>query len=390
MRERTSKDGTSTFQVLFRHGGRQRSKSFGTAEGAENFKALIKMLGIERALSELDHGTDNGRTLDQCAEAYWKFLAGRVRSQRTIEDYKRDYKNWIAEPLGWMPAAQIDETHVQAWIETMIGQLAPKSIGDRHTILHGIFKFACSPTRQLIPLGHNPCIGSDLPKKTKRQARGIQPAEWQALIRALDVINTDAADLAEFLVASGWRWSEATALSAFDVEDYGDIMYVTMSQVARRNADGSVAVVQDAKSSAGQRRISLDADIAQTIRGRLIGKPAGSLVFTTTEGSMWNYAHYRSRFWVKAVAAAGLTRNPTIHQLRHTAVGYLALSDAKLPEIQKRIGHESIKTTIDVYGSMIQDVNPEVLAALASIRGKRVKPGQIEGHDTHILGDGKK
>lgn len=373
MRERTAKDGTVTYQVRFRHGGRQRSKSFETAEAARHFDDLIRVLGIERALIELDGHADNGKTLDECAQAYWQFLDGRVQ-ERTVDDYRRDYRNWIAEPMGWMPAEQIDEERVQAWVESMRTKLSPKSVACRHAILHSIFKFASSPTRKLIAPGHNPCIGSDLPKRVKRMPRGLQPAEWQALIRALDQIDTDAADLAEFLVASGWRWSEATALTTFDVDDYGPDrgMWVNMSQVARRDSKGRVYVEQGAKSDAGMRRIGLDAEIAATVRRRMDGLAPGSFVFTTGRGAMWNYAHYRTRYWLPAVKVANLTRKPTIHQLRHTAVGYMDAAGADLAKIQKRIGHESIKTTIDVYGSMIRDVTPESLETLATIRGKRI------------------
>lgn len=396
MRERTTSDGITTYQVRFRHGGRERSKSFGTPAGAERFEDLIRVLGIERALVELEGRTDHGPTLDELAVKYWQFLEGRVQ-ERTIEDYKRDYKNWITEPLGWLPAEQIDEERVQAWVETMRKTLSPKTVACRHAVLHSIFKFASAPTRKLIPLGHNPCIGTDLPKKSKRMARGLQPAEWQAVLRALDQINPDAADLAEFLVASGWRWSEATALTTFDVDDYGAPtaegaggMWINMSQVARRTSKGRVYVEVGAKSEAGMRRNELDNDAAETIRRRMVGLAPGSFVFTTERGAMWNYAHYRTRYWIPAVEAANLNRKPTIHQLRHTAVGYMSLAGADLAKIQKRVGHESIITTIDVYGSMIRDLDPESVGKLASIRGKRVRAGEIESPLITALGDSTK
>lgn len=379
MRDRTTKHGVTTFQVMFRHGGKQTSRTFVTEKRAAEFQELIRLIGVAKALDHLEAGSVQGLTLDQVAEQYWPWVAQRHRSERTVADYKRDYKNWITEPLGWLPAAEIDEERVQDWVDDMRPKLSAKSVGDRHAILHGIFKWASAPTRQIVPAGHNPCIGTELPKKHKKAPKGLRPAEWQALHAALTVINPDAADLAEFLLASGWRWSEATALSMFEVEDMGDALYVTMSQVARRQSDGSVVIVEDAKSEKGLRRIGLDTEAADLIRRRIEKAPAGGLVFTTTEGSMWNYSHFRNRFWSKAIAAANLQRTPTIHWLRHTSVGYLALSGKfSMQEIQRRIGHESIQTTFDVYGGMIQDVAPEALDAFAAIRG--TKPKEIASH----------
>lgn len=49
----------------------------------------------------------------------------------------------------------------------------------------------------------------------------------------------------------------------------------------------------------------------------------------------------------------------------------MAMSGASLPELQSRIGHESIKTTIDVYGRMLTDVSPTALKGFAAMRGAK-------------------
>ncbi len=376
MRERQSKDGTITFQVLFRDGSRQRSKTFTTAKAAQAFADKLRVNGVKRTLYEV--GDDpNGLTLDELAEKYWPWAAARHRSDRTVHDYQRDYTNWIKRDLGYRVASGIDEADVQEWVDSMRGRLSAKSIADRHAILHGIYKFGSSPTRRLIPTGHNPTIGTDLPKKVKKQPKGLRPAEWQALAAALTQINTDAGDLAEFLVASGWRWSEATALTTHDVEDDGRYMHVTVSQVARRDATGATQIVQDAKSKAGLRRLKLDADISVMIRRRLADLEPGAFLFTTTDGSVWNYSHFRSRFWRKAIKAANLQRTPTIHWLRHTAVGLMDAAGIQMTEIQRRVGHESIQTTIDVYGGMIDSVRDESLDRMAELRN--AKPVELTG-----------
>lgn len=391
MRERVSKDGIITYQVLYRHGSKQSSKTFGDAKSAEDFSDKIRVLGVKRAIEE---SADQiaGTTLDEIAAGYWEYKATRVRSDRTITDYRRDYANWIAPELGWRPAADIDEDDIQAWVdrmrkatkilkdETVVPALSAKSIGDRHAVLHGIFKWASSPRRTLVPLGHNPCIGTELPKKRKKPPQGLRPAEWQALYGALKKRNADAADLAEFLIASGWRWSEATALDAFNVEDDGTYCHVTMSRVARRNGESQTVIVDDGKGDASMRRIKLDADASATVRRRAKAAPHGGLVFTTTQGSQWNYSHFYNRFWTKAKDDAEMTRRITPHMLRHTAVGYLALSGkVSMPEIQRRIGHQSIKTTFDVYGGMIEDVKDEALDFMAAMRN--AKPAEIEPAD---------
>lgn len=387
LRERTAPDGTTTFQVLFRDGGRQRSKTMVDRKSAENLVGLMSALGVKRALSELANA--GSLTLDDLLDPFLEWKAGRVVSDRTVKDYRRDYDNWIKPALGWRSVDSIDEQDVQGWVDDMRDgtaegnkgkTLGPKSIGDRHAILHGIFKWASSPTRKHAL--HNPCVGTELPPKTKTAPKGLRPAEWQALHAALVTINPDAAELAVFLLASGWRWSEAVALSTFDVEDYGDRMWVNMTRVARRHGDGVIRIVDGAKSDAGLRRIQLDAEAAAMVRHRMAKMVDGNqgLVFTGQNGYEWNQSHYRERYWDKAVEAAGLDRKPTPHWLRHTSVAFLILSRQVSPvEISRRIGHSSIKTTMDVYGRMIEDISDDGLDAFAAMRN--IKPQTVKGQE---------
>jgi hypothetical protein len=50
----------------------------------------------------------------------------------------------------------------------------------------------------------------------------------------------------------------------------------------------------------------------------------------------------------------------------------MAMAGASLPELQGRIGHASITTTINVYGRMLTDVQPAALDAFAAM----VKAGE--------------
>jgi site-specific recombinase XerD len=116
------------------------------------------------------------------------------------------------------------------------------------------------------------------------------------------------------------------------------------------------------------------------VRGRVARARPGSLVFTTKNGAAWHHPHFRSRAWEPAVDVANLARRPTPHWLRHTHVGWMVLAGASLPELQSRIGHASIKTTIDVYGRMVTDVSPVALDAFAAMRGQQPRTArELEG-----------
>lgn len=379
-----AKDGSTTWRVRFREGvsektgkPRQTCVTFDHQHQANQFAALIDNgLTPTAALRQMrvDHASRTGPTLDQLAEQFFAWKETDVRSDRTVADYRRDYRNWIKPTLGDRPAAAVTDHDVQSLIDEMTRtKLKPKSIADRHAILHGIYKWG-------IERGHvdrSPCLKTRLPKRVTSPPKGLRPNEWAALHAALRSIDTDAADLAEFMLATGWRWSEATALDVFDVEDNGVTVYVTMGRVMRRNAHNEVELVEDAKSESGHRRTRLDDDAAEVVRRRVGSRYAG-LVFTTKTGAKWHYSHFRERAWNPAVKAAKLTRNPTPHWLRHSQAFWMLLAGAPVTAVQRRLGHKHISTTNDVYARMIEDVDDAALERFAAMRAGATRPAPLE------------
>jgi integrase len=379
-RKYIAKNGRVTYHVRFRISASQTSERFDTLREAKAFCSDIQTRDSAYALRILDE-TNQATTnrLDLIAEAFFTWKATRVRSDRTVFDYRREYKNWIQPSFGARSASSIDESDIQLWVDSMLAgskghkALSAKSVMDKHALLHAIYGYALAPSRRLVEA--NPCIGTELPKRHKGQPKGLKPAEWAALYGALANIDQDAADFTLFLLATGWRWSEVAALSAYDVWYENETTYVTVSHVVRRNAAGQHAIVEDAKSTAGQRRIAIDTEAAAMVARRLANVQGDGLVFTTSTGAQWHYANFRNRAWAPAVKAADLARKPSPHWLRHTHVVWMAMSGANLAELQSRIGHESIATTINVYGRMLTDVAPKALEGFAAMRGVK----EIEG-----------
>lgn len=373
---RKTSTGTS-WRVRFRHRGRQTSETFRTNRAAQDFADDIRRHGVETAMRLYEDRlrAREGDTLDELFEDFLTWKATRVRSDRTVVDYRRTWQRWMSPTLGVLPAHLVTEKDVQKWIDSMIG--SPKSIADRHALLHAVYKWAAKPAVRRVEI--DPCTSSDLPKGEKKMPKGLQPTEYQALYAAMYEIDRDAADLIDFLAASGWRWSEATALAFGQVDEYGGVMYVSAGWVMRRGATGTADRVESVKGEGSLRRIKLDQDAAAVIRRRAIGKKPGDLVFTTSEGYGWHYNNFRRRKWDRAVKAAGLEyRSPTPHWLRHTAVAWAVMSGASLKEIQARIGHKNISTTMDTYGRMIDDISTESVDKIGALRTGRVVAGQIE------------
>jgi hypothetical protein len=96
IRERTSATTGTTWQVLYRHGNKQASRTFKDEKKAAKFKGLVELLGPDRALVELfADGKPNRLTVDDLATQFleWKESGPKKVTPRTLTDYKRDTEN---------------------------------------------------------------------------------------------------------------------------------------------------------------------------------------------------------------------------------------------------------------------------------------------------------
>lgn len=367
IRERTTKAGERTWAVLYRHGGKQASKTFASRKDAEKFKALVDALKPDKALKvHRSEQADDRLTVGELADKFLEKKAADV-TPRTLADYRRDIDNWIRPWFGHRAAESIDEADVQKWVDHMRKKLEPKSVGDRHSLLSAMYRFGRARSRRLVD--HNPCEETELPKAVRKPPKGVTVPEFRALLDAAHRRrNPDAADLILFLGETGWRFSEATALDVRDVEDNGTDVWVTVSRVHRLNGSRYVIVEDAAKTDAAFRRIRLLPESAAMVRRRVVGKRPGDLVLTNSRGNPWNQHTFLDDTWPGIVKEAGLVaRHPTPHWLRHFHVAVMAAAGSPMHEIQRRIGHEHYSTTVDVYGRMIGDSSDDVIGRAAAL-----------------------
>lgn len=391
-----ARNGEVSWKVRYRLGrgkdATSTSETFGSRIDADMFCADIRDFGAveaERRLAERVNPTSAAPRLDDVFEEYATWTARNVRSTRTVEDYTRDYRRAIAPTFGSSRVDHITDDAVQAWVDAMstgkvaarvVGgkpqPLAPKTIGDRHSLLSQILDFAARPPRRYMPA--NPCAHTRLPKKHKRMPRAVTVGEWQALHRALEQTSPDGADLALALYSTGARFSEIQALTTFDVEDRGgDMLALVIGHVIRREAGSRYERVKDTKSRAGFRRITVDPTCTAMIRRRMEGLEPGAYLFTTARGARWHYSNFSHRVWIPTCEAINLTPRPEPHGLRHLHVAELFDSGASLEEVRVRLGHESITTTLNTYGALVHEVREDVLRRLADKRDTPAVGGQV-------------
>jgi integrase len=96
---------------------------------------------------------------------------------------------------------------------------------------------------------------------------------------------------------------------------------------------------------------------------RLFGVSPDGLLFTSPRGALISRSWFNQRRLKPAAAGAGIG-DLTAHDLRHSHVAHLIAEGVHPKAIQMRLGHGSIRVTMDTYGHLLDGVDADAAAAL--------------------------
>lgn len=398
--ERPKKDGTVTYQIKWRQDGQWQTENFGEPDAAGQFKKLVEAHG-----GQWPHGWVRGHgfvepdaipgdpLLTDYATRYVDRLTGI--DVRTREDYHREVRihfsllvhtrtdgvvmpatigNLTQEDVtDWVRAEQEGEPDPDDKKKWLRRKADPKSIRNRHGLLYCIVQAAMESTPQLRTT--NCCKKTSLPRlddHTAEEMTFLEKAEYQRV--AAEIKDPDARDLADWLVGTGMRWGEATALQVRDLRLDADSPTANIQRAWKKAKKGSPSAfyLGPPKTKRARRLIALNAAQVAVCRRLTAGRKPEDFIFRAAMGGHWTHANYYNRKWQPAVKAAvekGLPKRPRIHDLRHTHVAWLIGANIPLPAIQLRLGHESIQTTVDRYGHLVRSLDRDITAAITEAMG---------------------
>lgn len=364
VRTTTRADGTSTYQVRYRIDGRESSVTLPELDDARALAVLIESVGAERALAahQLDSGPvrkpRSGLTLTDWLNHHIDHLSGVER--RTPAEYRGYVKNDIGPTIGMLPLANLSRDDIARWVEAMRESGASgKTLANKHGFLSAALNAAVAAEK--IPA--NPALGVRLPRTERGEMRFLTHDEFATL---LDAVAEPWRPMVRFLVSSGARLSEVTALRPADVDRRQHT--VRISRGWKRGPGGYYIGAPKTKRSV--RTI----DIPQSVLDDL--DYSGDWLFTNpgrgnrSAGGPVRAPNFRANVWWPALGRAQLPApRPRIHDLRHTCASWMIQAGVPLPVIQQHLGHESIKTTVDRYGHLDRSSAQRAAAAIAAALG---------------------
>lgn len=349
VRTRARSDGSTVSQVRWRDGGRStplRSISFDDHAAALRFSHRLDTLGAEEAVALL--GIEQAAT-DEITLAEW--LTSHIDGLTGIQDATRAKYRRIAAGLpavlAALPLSAVTDRAVGAWIQAMAAEkLSAKTIADRHGLLAAAMKHAARKGRIAV----DPCAATNLPEGLSTEPcflsreefallRGAASPRWQPMMR--------------FLVASGARFGEASALTVGDIDPRAGTVRIWRAWKYTGLAARELGVPKTPKSV---RTINVPAAALEELNFK---RPLDEWMFATQGGDPITPSLFRGRAMLPAIKRATapdaeprLLKQPRVHDLRHTCASWMIAAGVPLPVVQAHLGHESIQTTVDRYGHL--------------------------------------
>lgn len=351
IQQRRTKAGDVSWRVQYRVNGQARSDTVLDLAEAIRHQRAVERLGGEAAREVLlarEGVAHEVVTLAAYAKQYVAEHRGITDGTRV--DYRRMVENRLKDsPLGELPVEMVTTRACERWLDGL--GLAGKTVRNYQALLSAVLAHAVKAG--LRP--DNPARGIKVATTSSSADRVFLNAGEQAvLVAALPALYVP---LVVTLLGTGLRWGEATALQVGDVDLDAPVPLLYVRRAWKRTGKRTPELGPP-KSAAGLRTVSLPPQVVEQLRPLLEGRHADEFVFTVASKPV-RHDRFHLKVWRPTIdrlnASGALTKRPRIHDLRHTHVSGLLAAGLRIEEVQARVGHEDISTTVNVYGHLTPD-----------------------------------
>ncbi|MEX0863503.1 MAG: tyrosine-type recombinase/integrase [Acidimicrobiia bacterium] len=337
------RSGRTGWQARWRDpAGVQRAKNFSRKTDAERY--LVSLESDKLRGRYADPRLGRTRVADWVAE--WQATRSNLSLATRLRD-EASTRNHVVPALGAIPIGQIQPIHVGQWVASLKDEgLAPATTRKAYQLFAAAM--AAAVENGLIPL--SPCRKVELPQIETPEMRFLEPEEVKLLAEAIDERYRVMVLTAAY---SGLRFGELCALRVDRLDALRRTIRVEESLAEVR----SQFIFKSPKSEASRRTVSVPGFLVEELALHLARYPDSSgLIFTAQGGGPIRRTNFRRRIWLPAVAAS-VGEPCTFHDLRHSHAALLIAQSEHPKVIQARLGHASIKTTLDTYGHLFDGLD---------------------------------
>lgn len=318
---------------------RTTRRGFRTQREARLAIADLELNGLSKPESE----PQMIHTYEQIYNLWYEEYKTTVKAS-TLLKTERVFKNHILPAFGNKPIQDIKPMDAQNQMNIWHKKLVRASMVMNYAGL--VFDYAIR--MQLINMNPTKVIKKPVRKESVREDKDMNfydKDELKKFMAALENNNNFRAFVYFRLLAfTGMRKGESLALKWSDIDLEKQTLYI--NKAVSRSATG--LYIQTPKTPSSIRRISIDDKTVSILQEHKKESPDG-LVFQSEDGGILSPAKPRKWYLTAMKNLPDDFKQISIHGFRHTHASLLFEAGASIKDVQSRLGHSDIQTTMDVY-----------------------------------------
>jgi integrase len=327
-------------------------------------------------------------TLAEFLRSKWlpSLSSTRLRAS-TLDAYRRTVDRHLAPGLGGVQLSKLTADRIDRFYRKLEqdGNLNSKEARplSAKTVknIHGTLHVALDAARKWRYISRNPADDATPPKiksvKARSRARTVwSPSEFRTFLAFVRGDRLRAAW--ELISTTGLRRGELLGLRWKDIDFNAGTIEIAQTAVVVNYE----VVISEAKTEAGERRITVDAETLEILRehrrlqrderlpfgfdkGRI---DTEELVFTLPDGRPIHPQRFSS--WFEQLSRrAGLPRI-RLHDVRHSYASAALAAGIPMKVVSERLGHAGTGITADLYSHVLEELDATAAETVAAkIRG---------------------
>src|SRR5699024_2179972 len=347
---------------------KQVSKSgFRTKKDAQLAAAIV-----ERKIHKGDYIEPSELTFDNLSKEWEKHYSVDAKIS-SVRARNKALKHAINE-FGDKAIQRITKQEYQSFIDEISSKFSRNYVSSIHSSANMVFQYALS----INLIKDIPSEKIKLPNKRKTvediesesiHDKFLEKDELEKFLLTAKTNGLDS-DLLMFttLAYTGLRTSELLTLKWSDIDFEAHTLRVSKTLYNPNNNKKKYKILPP-KTYNSIRTISIDEIVVnlllehkqiqdKTKKENDIFYNDQDFIFTTNEGYPKTLKRVRTRM-ERLLKLANINKNVTPHSFRHIHTSLLIEANVHIKEIQERLGHSDISTTMDIYAHMTKDIKKE-------------------------------
>ena len=336
------------------------------------------------------------------------------KSPRTLDLYRSYARRHVQPRIGQVRMSKADARVFSRFFHDLSRPVEDGGAGLSASSVHRIRMMLSGCFTRLVADGeitYNPVTEVKVGKQEASEARPLSAADFEKLVTRLaadlyapvvDAESFERESLACLLFTCLHTGCRRAELAGFQVRHW-----MTLTQAGRElrglrvertlvevAGNGGEPVAKGPKSKNGRRFISLEHRAAAALDDHVaiqatqlasagIEQDADTPLFAKADGGPWMPWQLSEEF-AALVRELGLAPGTHLHTLRHTHATYLLQHGESMKTVQKRLGHGSISTTLDIYGHCLPGDDERLSDAIGTIIDTAARRAHIEGHHASV------